>query len=137
MKKYIFILLLFCSVYAIGQNKITFKYDEVGNRTEKVIQIATKTLSVEENPEIFTKKISKRDIKIYSSIQGQITVEFSTLEGMKNGTMHVYSFPNGTLVLNSKVKNLREDLDISSQPTGIYILLIDIDGEKTSYKLLK
>jgi hypothetical protein len=56
---------------------------------------------------------------------------------MKTGTMTIYAFPNGNTVLTRKVKYTREDLDISNQRAGIYILLVDIDGEKTSYKLMK
>lgn len=119
-------------------NTINFAYDLSGNRISRTIPIATRTLMAYEEPEvIITEEVAKRDIKIYSSIEGQVSVEFSSLEGMKNGTMQIYSFPGGTPVLTRKIKNLREDLDISYRPSGVYILMIDIDGEKTSYKLMK
>lgn len=137
-RKLLFVLILFCSVCISAQNKVSFEYDAAGNRIKRTLVVATKSLMANEMPEeIIEEKIAKIDVKIYSAIQGQITVEFSTLEGMKNGTMYVYAFPNGSPVLTRKVKNLREHIDISSKPSGIYILLVDIDGEKTSYKLMK
>ncbi|NDW18125.1 hypothetical protein D0T53_04235 [Dysgonomonas sp. 216] len=137
-RRLLFVLVLLCSLYAYSQNKVSFEYDQTGNRTKKTLVVTTKSLLANEQPEqIIKEEISKREVKIYSAIKGQITVEYSTLEGMKNGTMAVYSFTKGTPVLTRKIKHLREDLDISRHPSGIYILLVDIDGEKTSYKLIK
>ena len=133
-----FILVLLLSLYSSAQNKVSFGYDESGNRTERTLAVATRSLMANEVPEeIITEKIDQRDVKIYSAIEGQITVEISTLEGMRNGIMTVYSFPLGTPVLTRRIKNIREDLDISNQKSGIYILQVDIDGKKTIYKLMK
>ncbi|GHV39313.1 hypothetical protein FACS1894179_04040 [Bacteroidia bacterium] len=139
MKTLLIVFLFIVSLVSIqAQNKISYAYDASGNRTERILVVATKSLLAGEEPEnIITEEIAKREVKIYSSIQGQITVEISTLEGMKTGTMTIYAFPNGNTVLTRKVKYTREDLDISNQRAGIYILLVDIDGEKTSYKLMK
>lgn len=117
---------------------IDFTYDESGNRSSRVLKIVQRSLMAYEEPEeVLQEKVAKRSIKIYSSIQNKITVEFSSLEGIKKGTIQVMSFPSGNTVLRHTVKNLREDIDLSSQTSGIYILLVDIDGEKTSYKLMK
>ncbi len=118
---------------------IEYSYDSSGNRiSRRIINVASRTLmSYEEPKEIVQEKISKRDVKIYSAIQGQVTIEVSTLEGMKNGTVQVIAFGTGNVIATKKIQNLRENLDLSSQASGIYVLLVDIDGEKTSYKLMK
>lgn len=137
-KKLLFVLVLLCTLCGYAQEKFSFEYDASGNRIKRTLVIATKTLMAHEEPEeIITEELSKREVKIYSSIQGQITVEISTLEGMINGTMSIYAFPDGTPVLIRKIKNTKEYLDVSNHKSGIYILLIDIDGEKTSFKLMK
>lgn len=120
-----------------AQNVISFEYDKTGNRTERKITIASKTLSADQIPEIITETVSKRDIKFFSSIQGQVTVEISTLEGMNRGTISIYSFPYGGLVTTRDIRNNREDLDLSNNIAGIYILVVDIDGDRTSHKLMK
>lgn len=132
----IIFLLILCGALK-AQNKIQYAYDAAGNRITRTLVIATKSLMTDEEPEVITETIGKREVKIYSAIEGQITVEISTLEEMKKGIMTVYAFPNGNPVLTRNVKYTREDLDISSKRAGIYILVVDIDGEKTTFKLMK
>lgn len=136
------LLIIFFSIASIvsiqAQNKVSYSYDAAGNRVSRTLVVANRSLSADEVPEdIITEKIAEREIKIYSSIQGQITVEISTLEEMKTGTITIYAVPNGNAVLARRIQSTREDIDISNQGTGVYILLVDIDGEKTSYKLMK
>lgn len=125
-------------IMAEQSNVIEYNYDQSGNRISRIINIAARTLKVYEQPEqIVSEQIAKRNIRIYSSLKGQATVEFDSLNGMKNGTIYVFSFPNGQRILSRRVHNLREDIDLNHYPSGIYILVVDIDGEKTSYKLMK
>lgn len=60
-----------------------------------------------EEPEIITEKVAETEVKIYSSVQGQITVEISNIEGLKKGTITIYSFPQGNLVLTRNVTSTR------------------------------
>jgi len=136
------LLIIFFSIASIvsiqAQNKVSYSYDAAGNRVSRTLVVANRSLLADEVPEdIITEKFAEREIKIYSSIQGQITVEISTLEEMKTGTITIYTVPNGNAVLTRRIQSTREDIDISNQRTGVYILLVDIDGEKTSYKLMK
>lgn len=131
----IFSLLLF-SICVFSQQKMSYAYDAAGNRVKREIVLATKSLSQEELS-IFTEEVAKRDLKYYSSAEGQITVEISTLEGMKSGIITISRMDSGAKILSRKIQNTREDMDISSQRFGIYILHVDIDGEITTWKLLK
>lgn len=118
--------------------QIYFEYDASGNRISRVIPISNRTLMTYEEPEeIIEEQVAKRDVKIYSSIKDQITVELSSLDGIKNGTIQIMSFPLGNQITTRRIQNSHENIDLSSQPSGIYILTIDIDGEKTSHKLMK
>lgn len=132
----IIFLLILCGALK-AQNKIQYAYDAAGNRITRTLVVATKSLMANEEPEVINEIIAKREVKIYSSVQGQITVEISNIDGLKKGTITIYSFPHGNIVLTRNVKSTREDLDISSKSSGIYILVVDLDGEKTSLKLMK
>lgn len=136
-RKLLFLLILFCVLCVHAQNKVSFEYDATGNRTKRTLVVATKSLMANEEPEVIKEIIAKREVKIYSAIEGQITIEISNIDGLKKGTITIYAFPLGNLVLTRQVKSMREDLDISNQRSGIYILVVDLDGEKTSYKLMK
>ncbi len=130
-------MMVLLSVCAFSQQKVKFAYDAAGNRVKREIVLATKSLSQGELPDIFTEQVAKRDLKYYSSAEGQITVEISTLEGMKSGVITIYRMDNGAKILSKKIQNTREDLDISRQGFGVYILHVNIDGEVTSWKLMK
>jgi len=138
-KSVLFLVVLFYVASVFAQNDVRFEYDAAGNRVKRTLVVATRSLEADEQPEeMITEEIAKIGVKIYSSIQGQITIEFSTLDGMKTGTMSVYSsLENGKLVLVQKVQNLIEHVDISKQAGGIYILLVNIDGEQTTFKITK
>lgn len=141
-EKLLFLFVLFSLVGFLeplyGQQKLQFNYDLAGNRIERILPIATQSLMAGELPkEIITEEFEKIEVKIYSALAGQITVELSTLKGMDRGTIAVYAFPNGALVTSRQITNLREDIDLSTKPSGIYVLLVTIDGEKTSYKFMK
>lgn len=124
-RKLLFLLILFCALYVHSQNKVSFEYDAAGNRIKRTLVVATKSLMANEEPEVIKEVIAKREVKIYSSSQGQITVEISNIDGLKKGTISIYSFPHGNIVLSRNVKSTREDLDISSKSAGIYILVVD------------
>lgn len=136
------LLLLFCFVYCFvlsGQNKVSYAYDDAGNRVKREIVPATKSmvLSDEDKNTFFTEEIAKRDIKIYPNpTYGQLAVAISDIEGLKSGTITMISV-NGQQVLKKKIDSGYIDLDISSEQTGIYVLIIEIDGEKTTWKIIK
>lgn len=77
-----------------------------------------------------------RDLKITTD-GDQVFVEFKSLEGVKSANLSVYSFPKGELITSCKVKNIKESLSLRKQDSNMYILLVDIDGKKSSYKFVK
>lgn len=136
------LLLLFCFAYSfvlLGQNKVSYAYDAVGNRVKREIVLATKSmvLSDEDKSTFFTEEVAKRDIKIYPNpTYGQLAVEISDIDGIKSGTITIITI-NGQQVLKKKIDTEYNDLDISSKQSGIYILIVEIDGKKTTWKIIK
>lgn len=136
------LLLLLCFMYSfvlLGQNKVSYAYDAAGNRVKREIVLATKSmvLSDEDKSAFFTEEVAKRDIKIYPNpTYGQLVVEISDIDGVKSGTIIIVNI-NGQQVLKKKIDSTYIDLDISNKQTGIYILIVEIDGEKTTWKIIK
>lgn len=133
-------LLFFCFVcsYALlGQNKISYAYDAAGNRVKREIVLAPKS-SVTTTQKFFTEAVAKRNIKIYPNpTDGQLSVEIDNLDGIKSGVITIYDFTNGKQILKKKIDAVRIDLDISNQRQGIYVMNINIDGEITTWKIMK
>lgn len=133
----ILLLFVFMGAHINAQQKISYTYDNAGNRIEKLI-VLTKSSTSDVKIESFTEKINERTVEISPSPSGgEITVKISSINGMENGSIQVYSFPNGYLVHKIKITSTTEELDINNQSSGIYILNINIDGIISTWKILK
>lgn len=139
MKILLIIFLCIISFVSIqAQNKISYAYDVAGNRVKREIVLATKSAVAPTEAEVFTDRIAERNIKIYPNpTQGQLKVEFGNTEGIKNCTITISAMNTGKQVKKQKAIFPVTDIDISNQPFGVYIMLIDIDGEYTSWKIIK
>ncbi len=139
MKK---LLLLFCFAYSfvlLGQNKISYAYDAAGNRVKREIILSTRSmaLSDEDKNTFFTEEVAKRHIKIYPNpTYGQLAVEISDIDDIKSGIITILTI-NGQQVLKKEIDSTYIELDISSRQAGTYILIVEIDGEKTTWKIIK
>jgi len=131
------VFLLLTPILLVGQNTIKYSYDAAGNRTERTIILATKSAIVQSDT-IFTDQLAERDIKIYPNpTDGFLKVEIGNTEGIKNYTITINAMNTGKQVKKVKATLPLTDIDVSNQPFGVYIMLIDIDGKSTSWKIIK
>lgn len=133
-----FILTGFLSLLPIllsGQNTVKFTYDASGNRTKREI-VLTKS-AVATKLDILTEELAKRTIKIYPNpTEGQLKVEVSDFDECKSVGLIIVNM-QGQIVLRKKMSSATEELDVSSEANGLYTLQINIDGEKSSWKIIK
>lgn len=135
-KWFLYAFLCLNTCYVSSQNKLNYTYDNAGNRIERVIPLSVKAIS-EVQPVVFEEEIAQRIVKIYPNpTKGQLAVEISDTEKLKSGKLFIYNM-KGQLILNKKIVSTRSDLDISSKSNGVYILYIDLDGERSSWKIIK
>lgn len=140
--KVLFYLILFLVSFITlnGQNKTQFTYDLAGNMTKREIIFAKSKSAVAEYDSIpfFTDQLVEREIKIYPNpTYGQLQVEIGNSEGIENCTVTITVMNTGRLVTKKKATFPITNIDISNQPFGIYIMVIEIDGEMTSWRLIK
>lgn len=138
MKTLLIVFLFIVSLVSIqAQNKISYAYDAAGNRTERIIVLATKSAEAKTET-FFTEELAERTIKIYPNpTDGFLKVEIGNTEGVKNCTITITAMNTGKQIKKQKATLPVTDIDISNQPFGVYIMLIDIDGEYTSWKIIK
>ncbi|MDR2954932.1 MAG: T9SS type A sorting domain-containing protein [Prevotella sp.] len=120
---------------------LKFSYDAAGNLTKREIELLPKSAFAQQNQNLEQKtlsdKVATRDITIYPNpTYGQLAIEFSSIEGVKNADITILNF-NGSIVLKKKIDSQYMDLDISNRPPGIYFMHIQIDGEVTRWKVIK
>lgn len=115
--------------------KVQYAYDASGNRVKREI-VLTKSVA-ETQPVVFIEELAKRTIKVYPNpTEGQLKVEVSDFEKSKSVNLTIVNM-QGQVVLRKKMSSATEDLDISGKAVGLYILQINIDGENSSWKIIK
>ena len=128
------ILFILVSITILGQNKVTFSYDESGNRTSKTILL---NKSVVKEQVVHSEKIENREIKIYPNpTKGDLIVEISKPESLKNGLISVFDL-RGKLIKKVKIASSKNNVDLSSAANGIYVLQIHIDNNVSNWKIIK
>jgi len=139
MKTLLLLLFFIVSIVSLqSQNTVKYAYDASGNRIKREILLTKSAVATTTEPEVFTDQVVDRKVKIYPNpTQGQLKVEVENTEGIKNCTITITAMNTGKLITKKKATLPITDIDISNQPFGIYIMLIEIDGEYTSWKIMK
>lgn len=136
---YTLILLAMLAVFSCTDSyaqRIEYSYDASGNRISRKKEIVL-TKSAVIPATIFTEELAERTIKIYPNpTEGHLKVEISDFDKCQSVSLSIYNI-QGQLVLKRRMESSVCDLDISGRPNGLYVLQINIDGENTSWKIIK
>lgn len=137
MKKTVLLTCLMTVVLTVNAYNVAYSYDAAGNRIKR----ETKTDLVLQSMRSLPEQISTH------SMLGEIEVRFSPnpTEGMLHvtvntdkeniGAIHIYS-TSGTLIQQYS-NTTSADFDLSGQQSGIYLLLVEVNGENQVYKIIK
>ena len=131
--------IIFCFVQAQAQDRVTYGYDAAGNRISRVIDFASQPRSAEEPVEqkVYSEMLKDFSVKIYPNpTNGYLRVEILQLPEDQTATLRIYS-ASGNLILQKTGVRESENLDISAQPPGIYLLKIASEDSSTEWKIIK
>ncbi len=119
-------------------NLIAYSYDAAGNRIErKTIKLTKSTEAIRAQASVFIDELSKRTVKIYPNpTKGQLKVEIFELDNSDKGTISIYN-RQGRLITKKNISVSTLDFDISTQPDGLYVMHIEINGQVSTWKILK
>lgn len=138
MKQILLSLLLSSSISANAQGQMAFSYDSAGNRVSRVVVLdksSAKSRQAKPIQSFFDERGGKQVKVCPNSSTGHVLVE---MLGKFDNDVKLSVFNTSGMQLYSQVfKNDRMDVDLSNNPSGIYILTIEIDGERQSWKILK
>ena len=126
---------LFCQ----AQGSVSYSYDAAGNRISRTIVLDRGMQPSRKNKKgaSHTDMLSKHHIAITPNPTDRLLqVSITGLKTADVCSMAVYK-TSGLLVLTVPVAGDNTMVDLSSQPNGYYILSIDINGEKSSWKIIK
>ena len=129
----LFLTLLYFPGYA---QKIGYSYDAAGNMVKREI-ILSRTLPDEYQPKIYSEMISSKEVKIYPNpTDGLLKVDIIGLGDEDHCAIAIFSI-SGICIVRVPNTGVSTDLDISSHSNGIYILKVNINGDETSWKIIK
>lgn len=134
----LFFSLLFC-LYTNAQSKMSFAYDAAGNRVSRSLLLSTydaKASSKSIQSSSYSDMVGDKQIQIYpNSTTGHVLVEMFG-KGDAAVSLSVYNV-SGMQVFSQKMQEDRVDVDLSTNPSGIYVLNVEMEGEKVCWKIVK
>ena len=134
------LLLLLFPLLCHAQGSVGYSYDAAGNRISRTIilnrNMAKKQARTLKDKD-YTDILSQRNISISPNpTKGMVEITITGLRESDDCAMSVYTLKGQTLKTLSVSSELTT-IDLSGQPDGIYLLDITINGEKTSWKIIK
>lgn len=142
---YLLVLIIFLVITVLkpgqAQTIFSFGYDASGNRLTRTITL--KSASISKDSVELKKALTPLDdqiglnkVRIYPNpTKGLLGVEIPNLGDIPSN-LQIYSL-GGTLLQQVRIVTEYAEIDLSNQPTGIYVLRISI-GDKTSvWKIIK
>lgn len=145
MKKHLIIIvaLLSLCVSSFAQGYVYFGYDANGNRINRDIyfgKTAENGRSLESEEELASvalDKINEMEVKLYPNpTQGHFSLSVNSVNN--ETTMHVILLTStGEVLYNKTLCSTVEDIDLSDQPAGIYLLKLEVDNETQAWKVVK
>jgi hypothetical protein len=127
--------------------KREYEYDAAGNRTARRVLILQKTSSTlghksanndsEGNEPILIDEIEDIRLKVYPNPTTSIVhINIEQVDLLQNGSIHIYN-TIGTHIKSQSINSLNTSIDLSSYPSGIYLITIMINGKETKWKIIK
>ncbi len=137
---HIMCLLLMAPALCHAQDRVGYSYDAAGNRISRTI-ILTRNMAKKQARTVkdkeYTDILSLRNITISPNpTKGMVKVAVTGLKDSDSCTMSVYTL-KGQTIKTLPVTNETTTVDLGGQPDGIYLLTITLNGEKTSWKIIK
>jgi len=152
-------LMIICCVSAMGQNKeeegnsrgvsVGFTYDNAGNRITRSIlkvtelkgddeEIDSKSGELQNQEETIDNGYQNREIHVYPNpVREELMIDI--WNGDERENYHVFLFDSAGKLLKEgkRTGNGSETVDFNSYPLGTYLLIINTNGKKFEYKLIK
>jgi len=133
------VLLLSLGLRAVADGIINYGYDEAGNRVSAVRVINLRQAETDSTGKVkpMLHELTYHRITIYPNpTDGNFSIEIGTPETIEQAFITIYSM-SGTIIYRDDEPDAVNEIDITSSPDGMYLLIIRIDGENSTWKIIK
>ncbi len=135
----LFLLVAICAV-SIHADRILYNYDASGNRVLSTREITFRSDSLAQDSDRLPRhhELSLNRITVYPNpTEGRLGVEITGPESLTGASITVYS-SSGSVIYNDQEIEEMNEIDLTSYPNGIYILIISMpNDEVSSWKIIK
>jgi len=143
MKKgYILLLsicLLFVTISTHADGIINYSYDASGNRilAERVINLRQAETDSTGKVKPMLHELTWHRITVYPNpTDGNFSIEIGNPETIEQASIIIYSM-TGTIIYHDDEPDASNEIDITSSPDGMYLLIIRVDREISTWKIIK
>ena len=135
------VISLFLSIISISlfADRVVYTYDASGNMTQSQRQIRLRDAGngSDQDTVPMCETLSFHNITIYPNpTKGRFSVEITGTEIPENSSITLHNLQGGIIYSNNAPDQLNE-IDLTPQPDGLYILTIKIDSETSTWKVIK
>ena len=132
------LFLCLCAAYAHA-DRILYTYDASGNRTysNKEILLRGDGLDQDNDRRPRHQDLSMHRVTIHPNpTEGRFSVEITGDGALEGASITIYG-ATGSIVYYDDDVDAVNDIDITPCTNGIYLLIIRVDGETSSWKIIK
>ena len=134
-------LLLMAPALCHAQDRVGYAYDAAGNRISRTI-ILSRNMAKRQSAKAmetreYTDRISLGEVRLSPNpTQGLVKVSITGMSPDDACTLNGHTM-GGQLVEKKTFTGNETTVDLSGRPDGIYLLDITVNGEKTTWKIIK
>ena len=145
---YIKIIILLIILFPISlfaqQRQIQMEYDDAGNRiSQKIVYLPSRSRAIQtpdstSNTTGYTnEKIGEYEIRVYPNpTKGVLKVQILGMDSEQNSSLCLFN-SKGTLLIQQNLEEQEGTLDLSLNPSGVYILTVLVNGIQKEFKIIK
>lgn len=138
-KKLLFLFFTLITTCSYGQLYL-YTYDTAGNRTVRRYSINGMSLLNEDDDDKgevqLSKMLQKHQIDINLTEKKEVNILVSNVSKDTQGEITIYS-TNGIQMNKIAIREENITVDMSKLEAGVYIIMVTVDGQSTSWKILK
>ena len=131
------IIIILCTTFSFAQQRVEYSYDLAGNRITREIVLDPEIRTTLEEPLVFTERILEASLHIYPNpTEGLLKVEIKNIPDEQKMNIAFYDLRGNIILQKSNISPL-DEIDISNQPAGTYLLKIESGDFKSEWKIIK
>ena len=128
-------LLILCTLGSSAQ-AIRYSYDAAGNRVRRELVVSSAPMNRGNTGPYTDDLANDYKVKLSPLQDGIIRIDVISKAGQSVGNVDVYN-TSGMRMLSSDIQDGTATVNLSDRQNGVYILDINVNGNKTSWKITK